>query len=91
MASDVTKARRSMNFSRWSVQNGRKPEIAIATLAAACSGMQSGSMPKWNYLLMHPEARVTKLEADQFCVWSAGEVRQLVKKKRRNFLRTASE
>src|SRR5215218_7661881 len=40
MARDVEKARRSMNLSRWSIQNGRRPEVAIATLQAACSGLR---------------------------------------------------
>ncbi len=38
-------------------------------------------MPKGSYLLLHPEARVTKLEVEQFCVWSKGEITQLVRKK----------
>jgi hypothetical protein len=81
VSKDVENARKVMNLSRWSSQNGRRPELAIATLTAACSGLQTGRMPKWNYVLMHPEARISKAEADQFCVWSQGEIRQLVRKR----------
>jgi hypothetical protein len=81
VAKDVEDARKAMNLSRWSVQNGRRPELAIATLTAACSDLQTGRMPKWNYLLAHPEARVSKEEVAGFCTWSQGEIKQLVRKK----------
>jgi hypothetical protein len=82
VAKDVQDARKTMNFSRWAAQNGRRPELAIATLTAACSDLQTGRMPKWNYLLLHPEAKVSPEEVAQFCTWSKGEVRLLVRKKR---------
>src|SRR4051812_25327939 len=49
IAKDVEGARKVMNFSRWSSQTGRRPELAIATLSAACTDLQTGRMPKWNY------------------------------------------
>lgn len=81
IAKDVNEARKAMNLSRWSSQNGRRPDLAITTLTAACEDLRSGRMPKWNYRMLHPEAQVSKLEVDQFCVWAKGEVRQLVRKK----------
>jgi hypothetical protein len=70
-----------MNLSRWSTQNGRRPDLAIATLTAACEDLRSGRMPKWNYRLLHPEAQVSKPEIDQFCGWAKGEISQLARKK----------
>ena len=70
-----------MNFSRWSSQIGRRPELAIATLSAACTDLQTGRMPKWNYRLLHTEAQVSPAEIDQFCSWSKVEISQLVRKK----------
>ncbi|MEO8131864.1 MAG: heme-binding domain-containing protein [Bryobacteraceae bacterium] len=81
MAKDVNEARRAMNLSRWSTQNGRRPDLAIATLTAACEDLRTGRMPKWNYRLLHPEATVSKTEADQFCGWATSEVRALLRKK----------
>lgn len=81
IAKDVNEARKAMNLSRWSSQNGRRPDLAIATLTAACDDLRTGRMPKWSYRMLHPEAQVSKLEVDQFCVWAKGEVRQLVRKK----------
>ena len=82
IAKDVSEARRAMNLSRWSTRNGRRPELAIATLTAACEDLRYARMPKWSYRLLHPEAQVSKLEVEQFCAWANGEVRQLVRKKR---------
>ena len=81
IAKDVNDARKAMNLSRWANQNGRRPDVAIATLTAACQDLRTGRMPKWNYRALHPEAQVSKLEVDQFCGWANGEVRQLVRKK----------
>jgi hypothetical protein len=78
---DVHEARKAMNLSRWASQNGRRPELAVATLTAACFDVRNGRMPKWNYTLLHPEARVSKLEADQFCAWSQMQARLLSRKK----------
>jgi hypothetical protein len=82
MTSDVENARKSMNLSRWSIQNGRRPEVAIATLSAMCAGIESGRMPKENYLLLHPEARLSEKEKAEVCTWTKGEIRELVRKKR---------
>ena len=58
-----------------------RPDVAIATLTAACEDLRTGRMPKWNYRLLHSEAEVSKMEVDQFCGWATAEVRQLVRKK----------
>ena len=81
IAKDVDGGRKAMNFSRWSSQSGRRPELAIATLTAACTDLQTGRMPKWNYRLLHPEAQVSPAEVAQFCTWSQVEIGQLVRKK----------
>ena len=97
IAKDVNEARKAMNLSRWASQNGRRPDLAIATLTAACEDLRTGRMPKWNYRALHPEAQVSKTEVDQFCGWANGEVRQLVRKRQQQprgksakLLRTAS-
>ena len=77
-----------MNLSRWASQNGRQPELAAATLTAACLDVRNGRMPKWNYKLLHPEAQVSKLEADQFCAWSQMQASVLSRKKPLQQMRT---
>jgi hypothetical protein len=82
MTHDVENARRAVNFSRWSIQNGSRPELAVATLAAACADLRSGRMPKWDYRLLHPDAQVPPMEVDQFCAWTRNEIHQLMEAKR---------
>lgn len=77
MLSDVERARRVMNFSEWSIQAGRRPDLAASTLLAACAVLQTGEMPKFRYLVLHPGAWVTKAETDRFCAWSQATAREL--------------
>ena len=81
-AKDVNEGRKAMNLSRWASQNGRTPDLAIATLLAACEDLRTGRMPKLSYRVMHPEAQVSRQEVDQFCAWANGEIQQQVRKKR---------
>jgi hypothetical protein len=53
----VSEGRRKFNFSTWGT--GRQEAEHFARL------IQSGEMPGWDYLLMHPEARLTDLEKQQ--------------------------
>ena len=77
MFSDVTRARATMNFSQW--PEPTEPRRAAGLLMASCAAMQSGLMPRRQYLLLHPEAKVSKEEAAQYCAWSTSEVRKLHK------------
>jgi hypothetical protein len=81
MVRDVEKARRTMNFSEWSVQAGRRPEIAASVLAACCADLRIGRMPNLPYLLLHPGARISKREIEQFCEWTKVEGARLRSKK----------
>ena len=67
---DVTKGRRALNFSKWSEGNGRTPQLADASLAAACDGLKAGSMPKRTYRMMHASARLSASEIRDFCQWT---------------------
>ncbi|HLJ14495.1 MAG TPA: heme-binding domain-containing protein [Bryobacteraceae bacterium] len=78
IARDVQRARGVMNFSEWSVQAGRRPDLAASTLLAACTVLQTHQMPKRRYLLMHPDAWVTDKDANQFCQWAKSEAKVLV-------------
>ena len=58
VVSDVEDGRRRLNFSEWD-----KPQRA--TFADASSDLESGDMPAWQYLPMHPEARLSSTETSQ--------------------------
>ncbi len=57
LADHVTEGRDRLNFSEWDRQNGDFEAIAEV--------VTEGEMPPANYLLLHPEARLTDLEKQQ--------------------------
>ena len=78
--SDVSKGRMSMNFSDWPSSNDpHQARKAAGLLMASCAAMESGLMPRRQYLLMHPDAQITKVEAAQYCAWTTSQVSALHK------------
>jgi hypothetical protein len=55
--SHVTEGRSRLNFSQWDKPNADFEEIQRS--------LQEGEMPTWDYLLMHPNARLTDAEKAQ--------------------------
>jgi hypothetical protein len=64
VADDVRVARRKLNFSQWNLLG---PEMSHTRLKEACQEVKDGGMPLWNYLLMHPEARLTAEDVKTLC------------------------
>ena len=54
IASHINDGRRRLNFSQWDRPNENSDRII--------EQITSGRMPPWDYLLMHPEARLTPAE-----------------------------
>ena len=54
VANHVYDGRRRLNFSQWDGPNANTNEIIEQT--------SSGRMPLWDYLLLHPEAKLTNTE-----------------------------
>jgi len=79
VAGHVQKGRKALNFSEWSVQAGRKPQTAAATLIGTCADLQLHRMPLSGYLALHPEARVSKDETDMYCAWTSAEAIRLMR------------
>ena len=78
MDSDVTKARAAMNFSDWpSSEDPHQARRAAGLLMASCAAMQSGLMPRRQYLILHPDARISKQDAQQYCAWTTTQVAAL--------------
>lgn len=81
---DVERARRSMDLSLWPERNGRTPAKAMATLVAACVDVQSGRMPRSNYLWMHSKARPKPEDVQQFCDWTREAIVDLAERQRQS-------
>jgi hypothetical protein len=64
VADDVRVARRRLNFSQWNLLG---PEMSRTRLKAACEEVKEGGMPLRNYLLMHPQARLTAADVKTLC------------------------
>lgn len=58
--SHVNEGREALNFSTWSV-GGKEP---LSLGKEASEELSEGKMPPWDYLLLHPEARLTSAERD---------------------------
>jgi len=70
IAQEVDLGRQALNFSDWSGGADGNPRVAAAQLSAACADVRSGRMPSPWYLTLHPEARLTKEEAELLCAWA---------------------
>jgi len=71
---DVAGAREKMNLSRWNeYSTDRKREI----LGSVASDVRNGRMPLTRYLLLHPEARLSRAEAELIEAWTRSERRRL--------------
>lgn len=83
VARDVAKARSIMNFSEWTESAGKKLDLAVGMLAASCSDVTVGRMPKREYAFLHTEARLSAADRKAFCEWSGAEGQRLILMKRR--------
>ena len=68
LARHVDEGRGELNFSEWDRPNVEADEIP--------ESVTDGSMPTWDYMLMHAEARLTDAEQDALAAALAEAVRQ---------------
>jgi hypothetical protein len=78
---DVRKARAVFNMSEWGERYGKKPAIGATMLVSGCASMKSGRMPMPQYRLMHPDAKLSPAEVDQYCDWAKTESRRLIRRR----------
>ncbi len=64
VADDVKKGRIHLNFSEWSHLSA---EMSKQKLEKACSEAREGSMPLWQYRLIHSSARLSQADIDALC------------------------
>ena len=72
---DVTDGRAQLNLSRWTQYN---PFDRADLLDKMCQRASSGTMPPWQYRLMHFESRLSATDVAILCAWSEDEATRLV-------------
>lgn len=78
LARDVVEARKAMNLSEWRL---RPPAVRLALAAAACEDVKRGTMPKMQYLLLHPGARLSPADVETICGWPDAALSALTRKR----------
>ncbi len=58
---DTIRARREMNFSEWVTARGEEGELSEEVAEV----IEEGEMPPSNYLMMHPDSKLTEAEKQQ--------------------------
>jgi hypothetical protein len=74
IARDVREGRAQLDWSAWGAYN-RFDRAEL--LDKACERASRGAMPPWQYRLLHPDARLSTPEVDEFCAWSRREADRL--------------
>jgi hypothetical protein len=70
LVNHVNAGRNTLNFSEWTQY---RPSYAIATLGSMGEVVQRDLMPLASYRALHPEARLSKREAEMFSDWARAE------------------
>ena len=81
---DVTNARAAFNFSEWGAGPYRRPRVGAAMLLGMCASIREGQMPGKNYRMLHPDAKPSPAEIDEFCVWGRTEAKRAMQGAQRN-------
>jgi cytochrome c len=74
MESDVADGRTHLNLSQWQRYS---PESQAQLLSRIASEARSGQMPPRNYLLLHPNAKLSVDEQDLLYDWAKSERKRL--------------
>jgi hypothetical protein len=74
VAYDVRHARGHMNLSKW---NGYPPKRQIKKVQAIWDEVEDGEMPLAQYLLMHPEAKLSDADKATLKAWSEARAKEL--------------
>lgn len=66
VASDVDRGRRVLNFSDWKALS---PEKQQEVLPEICKEVSDRDMPPDQYVIIHPTARLNRVEINSICTW----------------------
>ncbi len=72
VASDVVEGRKGINFSEWP----EDPEDRVFSREQSWESVESGEMPLWFYLPVHPEANLTEADKAVLKKWAETEVEE---------------
>jgi len=64
---DVIEGRRELNLSIWSQYDARRKARKLREIAEQ---VETGKMPQWYYLLLHPRARLSESDRQLLIEWS---------------------
>lgn len=67
VASDVSGARRHMNFDEWGSYSLEKRQSKLTKI---CEELKSGDMPDTKYTLIHRSAKLTEQQRGTLCDWA---------------------
>jgi hypothetical protein len=74
MADHVNDGRRNLSFSEFGTYTSKK---AGRKLEEICDQVKSGEMPVWDYLIMHPTAKLNDADKQILCDWAGREQEKL--------------
>ena len=67
---DVNEGRKELSFSDWGSYDTRR---TAKKLQEICEQLEKGKMPKWEYVLFHPAAKLSEADRRLFCDWAKQE------------------
>lgn len=70
MIHHVNEGRTEINFSEWGKLSAGR---ASRKLEEICEQVETGEMPIWNYVLLHPSAHLTDTNKKALCEWTKTE------------------
>lgn len=68
IADHVKDGRKELNFSEWGDYKPRRQEHKLEEL---CEQVKEGEMPLQNYVLLHPDAKLSDADRQRLCEWSS--------------------
>jgi hypothetical protein len=70
IAQHVREGRGRLDFSKWDSYSQWQRQDKLESI---CGLISTGSMPPWQYVTMHPEARLTEKDKKAVCAWVRDE------------------
>lgn len=67
VVNDVRRGRRALNFSEWKSLDAQKQQEMLPEI---CKEVTDREMPIEEYVLLHPNAKLTSEEVRSICTWS---------------------
>ncbi|HYP08000.1 MAG TPA: heme-binding domain-containing protein [Bryobacteraceae bacterium] len=86
VVNDITRARKAMNLSEWGPRTEKRPAAAVGQLTAICAGVKQDRMPLPQYVLIHPESRLTPADKQALCEWTAAEITRTMERRRKTLV-----